>query len=107
MALTFKQKRQRKLSISKLLALALVGLILLLGSNAFSQQMPSAKILNETLSSEIHKDRFQTGGTFKHSQTGKDYIWVLDSVTGQVRYCYMNGCGPWLGRVGLGRGWNK
>ena len=36
MALTFKQKRERRLSIPKLLALAAVALVLLLGSNAFS-----------------------------------------------------------------------
>lgn len=36
MALTFKQKRQRRLSIPKLLALAVVALVLLLGSNAFA-----------------------------------------------------------------------
>ena len=36
MALTFKQKRQRRLPILRLLALAIVALLLLLGSNAFS-----------------------------------------------------------------------
>ena len=36
MTLTFKQKRQRRLPILRLLALAIVALILLLGSNAFA-----------------------------------------------------------------------
>jgi len=38
MALTFKQKRQRRLPILRLLALAVVALLLLLGSNAFAKK---------------------------------------------------------------------
>jgi hypothetical protein len=36
--LTFKQKRQRRLPILRLLALAIVALLLLLGSNAFAKK---------------------------------------------------------------------
>jgi hypothetical protein len=36
MALTFSKKRQRRLPILRLIALALVALVLLLGSNAFA-----------------------------------------------------------------------
>ena len=38
MALTFSKRRQRRLPILRLLALAIVALILLLGSNAFAKE---------------------------------------------------------------------
>jgi hypothetical protein len=47
MALTFSRRRQRKLSIPKLLALAAVALVLLLGSNAFSETKKRKPILLE------------------------------------------------------------
>jgi len=56
MTITFKSKRQRKLPILKLLALAIIGLILLLGSNAFS-----ASDRYPTLMSPLDKKEKNTG----------------------------------------------
>ena len=47
MALTFSKKRQRRLPILRLLALAIVALILLLGSNAFAKDTGNAKTLSK------------------------------------------------------------
>ena len=78
MALTFKQKRQRKLSISKLLALAIVALVLLLGSNAFSV----TEIEIRALKNEIGRYQFESKG-FRDAR-------ILDTITGQIRLCFLD-----------------
>ena len=117
MALTFKQKRQRRLSIPKLLALAVVALVLLLGSNAFAADnvsrlitkkectiLEADKIIEDSdapLPKEcitVAADRIIRGsnrayaakqiGRYQMSAfAGSPRVWVLDTATGQVRTC--------------------
>ena len=77
MALTFKPKRQRKLSIPKLLALAVVALVLLLGTNAFSATEKERNKLKDQI------------GRYQRFAVEKDpSVWfVFDTATGQSRIC--------------------
>ena len=115
MALTFKPKRQGKLPILKLLALAVVALVLLLGSNAFAAEnvlltkkectiLEADKIIGDSdapLPKECityAADRIIRGsnrdsaakqiGRYQMSAfAGSPRVWVLDTTTGQVRTC--------------------
>jgi hypothetical protein len=84
LALTFKPKRQRKLPILKLLGLAIVGLILLLVSNAFSATDGERRVLKDQIG------RYQMvsiqSKEFENKELGA-VVMVLDTITGQVRVC--------------------
>lgn len=92
MALTFSRRRQRKLSIPKLLALAVVAAVLLLGSNAFSATEKERNKLKD----QIGRYQFENKGTGMAN--------ILDTITGQIRMClitketydiYKWTCHPW------------
>ena len=79
MALTFKQKRQWKIFNSKTLLVALVVLILLIGVPAFAKG----------------EGRYQG-----IAMGDKPLLWIVDTKTGQVRYCRIDKkntttCGTW------------
>ena len=80
MALTFKQKRQRRLSIPKLLALAVVALVFLLGSNAFSE---TKKIFGKTkLVRYILND--MGSGAEVHCIVGKQFLYIQQNNSGPI-----------------------
>ena len=83
MTLTFKQKQQRRLPIFKLVALSVIGLILLLGSSAFSATDGEKRVKYKLLKDQIGRYMVLNDGMKNHA------IWVLDTVTGQLRWCYV------------------
>ena len=92
MALTFKSKQQRKLPIFKLLALAVIGLILLLGSNAFANAFKDTIGYRGLVAPQI--GRYQVEHITNNPRAANLFnegttAWVLDTVTGQLRFCYV------------------
>ena len=83
MALTFSKKRQRRLPILRLLALALVALVLMLGSNAFS----ATKKERDALNNQIGRYQFESKG-FRDAR-------ILDTITGQIRLCFVDTDKDW------------
>lgn len=86
MALVFK-KEKKKIPIFKLLALAVIGLILLLGSNAFANAIKDTIGYRGLLSPQVGRYQIQA---VPHFDLGGDALvaWVIDTVTGQVRTCW-------------------
>lgn len=81
MALTFKPKRQLKLPILKLLALAVAALILLLGSDAFSATEKERNALKDQIG------RYQIIHIPQDEWKRAVITYVLDTVTSQIKVC--------------------
>jgi hypothetical protein len=83
MALTFSKKRQRRLPILRLLALAAlaaVTLVLLLGSNAFSE---SKKIFSKTKLVEYILNDMGSGAEV-HCIVGKQFLYIQQNNSGPI-----------------------
>ena len=75
MALTFSKRRQRRLPILRLIALALVALVLLLGSNAFAKEKDTgnAKTLSKNAMKGDYTARTICVDGYKFIVTNKHY----------------------------------
>ena len=90
MALVFK-KEKKKIPIFKLIALAVIGLILLLGSNAFANAFKDTIGYRGLVAPQI--GRYQIEHITNNPRVDKLFdeattAWVLDTVTGQLRFCH-------------------